>query len=442
MYKERLAKFKDADELRIILTGEAVYDPETKEVKVESKSGERQKTYNPISKIESYQSIDEISEEIIKLLKRKIELRKEEDYAILSGYIMSTYSVELFKSVPYLNINGEFESGKSELGELLSKLCYHGLYVVSPTVSFITRILSKEKITLVIDEFDSLPVKERNALLGVLNSGYKRGAPRGLTREVDVGEGKKERVGELQLCYGFKIIVGAGILKTSLKTRCIEIFTIKKTKHLDKSACADEIETIKGKLLSFRFDMISKNIETLDSFSKQFPPDHSGRLIDIYYPIYVSSPDHIKKIIKNKIDEHRKDDILKSQVNIENKILRCLYLHRDKKHITALDIAKRIADDKNINGKLLDDLKKEIIAKLRSLGFTLTNVTVSRITGIDYSLNRENLARKVKENSVDVKETLLVNCKKCQTKIYEDDNYKQSSEDYYCEDCKDKVYFP
>ncbi|RMF94487.1 MAG: hypothetical protein D6734_07620, partial [Candidatus Schekmanbacteria bacterium] len=98
-------------------------------------------------------------------------------YDVLVLFVLQSWLAELFNTVFYVVIAGQWGGGKTTLGELTINLCKHGYSVGNPSVALIGRILDRQKITLFIDELDSIQQKsgEDSDLYSIIRQGYRKG---------------------------------------------------------------------------------------------------------------------------------------------------------------------------------------------------------------------------------------------------------------------------
>jgi len=111
---------------------------------------------------------------LVDLIRTHIEI-SEPCVAFEATYILATYFFLAFSSFPRQHINGEPGSGKSKLQEIISGTAFNGLLRINPTLASLFRIIQVYRPTFCLDEMDTLSADDKRELLGLLNSGYKRG---------------------------------------------------------------------------------------------------------------------------------------------------------------------------------------------------------------------------------------------------------------------------
>lgn len=166
--------------------------------------------------------------QLIACLKRYLILPKENDYYIVSWWILHTYFLDLSPSTPRLAfISPEYGCGKSRALKLVSDLSFEGLMCNSATRSALMRYVERireesgKPPTLAIDEMDNI-FKEKSehgdALRVFLNGGYTDDAHWLITE----GEGKNMKEKKFRT-FAPIVIAGKGerSLPESVATRSI-----------------------------------------------------------------------------------------------------------------------------------------------------------------------------------------------------------------------------
>lgn len=115
--------------------------------------------------------------------KRFIAVANPADLELLALWVVHTFLSHELHSTPRLLIDSITPgSGKTTLLEHLNKLCRNGLLAASmSSAAVIPRILEKEQRTVLLDEIHRMLVEgrpEADAVLAVVNSGYRDGATR------------------------------------------------------------------------------------------------------------------------------------------------------------------------------------------------------------------------------------------------------------------------
>jgi hypothetical protein len=146
-----------------------------------------------------------------------LELPRPELSTLLAIFTVATYFHQDFLTLPRLAFSGERGSGKSKAETLIAALAWNGVLLVSPTVAVIFRMIATYRPTMVLDELEGLGKDDRQEILAVINSGYKRGA------HVPRVEGKEERRIEPFDVYGPMTLSAIRALPWVVEDRAIPI---------------------------------------------------------------------------------------------------------------------------------------------------------------------------------------------------------------------------
>jgi len=197
--------------------------------------------------LEKYESYESLWKEVSECVYQHLDLPKPNDHKILTAWIFATYLLEKWETVPFLQFLGAFETGKSHALELLAQLCFRGWLAVGVTEPNIFRPTEQFHPTLLLDETES--AIDRQTLIGLLNSSYRRGYY--VPRQEKQADGSFETV--FYDLFGFKAIAGTKDLPQTTKSRCITFKMTKATRkvkiRIDKKWC----EHLRNKLLLWRF---------------------------------------------------------------------------------------------------------------------------------------------------------------------------------------------
>lgn len=174
---------------------------------------------NPESlKKENYQNnLREAYNLIKKILKKYLDWT-EEQYTIVSLWIIGTYNYDDFPTFPYLFLNAMKSSGKSRALNIITSLSYEGIVLNSLTEATMFRT----KGTLGIDEFEGIERKGKESLRELLNSAYKKGCKIRRMKKIKTLIGEEQIVEEFEV---YRPIVMANIsgMESVLGDRCIPL---------------------------------------------------------------------------------------------------------------------------------------------------------------------------------------------------------------------------
>jgi len=117
---------------------------------------------------------DEMWKSVEKYFRTFLDL-PEPMYKALTLYVFQTYLQELMDSVFYISIMGAFGAAKTTILELLSLVSYRGM-MGSSSSAFIARMIDRQKITIHLDELDSVSNNDEDCeLFSIIRQGYRKG---------------------------------------------------------------------------------------------------------------------------------------------------------------------------------------------------------------------------------------------------------------------------
>lgn len=220
----------------------------------------------------------EIYQDIYEYLKDHLIL-KDDEYHLMTLWIMASYLVDDFNTAPYLLFIAPKSSGKTQALNVIHELGYRAYLTVSVTGAAIFRAEDIWHITPLIDESEfqlntDKPSESSQALYGLLNGGYKRG-----NNALRI-EGESRTPTSFDI-FGFKAIASTKVFLSTLESRSI---IINMTQGMPENILIDEDRSkiIRSKLLYFRFS-------TLKKLKIIIPKSNSGRLTELFIPLYTTA---------------------------------------------------------------------------------------------------------------------------------------------------------
>ena len=226
-------------------------------------------------------SISEIIEDLEMIIRSQIWLPHDDDYLILALVLVVTYVQNVFDAVPLVLATGEAGSGKSQLGEVMSKLGANGIILGETSAATITRTLDETRGFLVLDDVEKITkvMKGGNLqtddFLQILKVSYKQS-----TASRAVTDTKSMTVRNLNF-YGVKFMTNTSGIEDILGTRTISIQT---RKARTGSFRADELDLERLELLRAELHEWSMNTATeLHGHYKKHPT--TNRPLEITAPL-------------------------------------------------------------------------------------------------------------------------------------------------------------
>lgn len=111
---------------------------------------------------------------IKRYIKKYIFFKDESYYDLLTTWAMGTYVFTIFEYFPYINIQAEKNSGKSQFMKILAAICFNGKHYVSITGAVLFREADSLLRTMFLDEFEKASQQNQTDARDLLNSGFQR----------------------------------------------------------------------------------------------------------------------------------------------------------------------------------------------------------------------------------------------------------------------------
>jgi hypothetical protein len=151
---------------------------------------------------------------------RRYVALSEPQYVGVTLWTAHTHVIGATSTTPYLHLTSpEPECGKTRQLECLEALTPGPMYAASVTPAVLYRAIQQLSPTLLIDEADNV-MKDKDAkgdMFGVLNAGYRRGAP-----AYRMGGGNRDNLEKFET-FCPKAIAGLDALVATLASRCLRI---------------------------------------------------------------------------------------------------------------------------------------------------------------------------------------------------------------------------
>lgn len=226
----------------------------------------------------------QIYENIFKEVKEYLELEKEEDYHILTSWIIGTYFFLLFKAFPYLHIKGMKGSGKTTALDFMRLACFNGFKERSTMPSFRDNVDS-QRGTALIDQADKrFGTQSEDDMIDVMVDSYK--ASSGFISKMVPAKGKFVRTEYNAYCP--KAFASTKELHFDLRDRCIQIQFIRSSNNKNQIDSDNEkwleIRDSLYQLLIRNYVRIKPYINEVENIISQ-DTEIIGRMAELWKPI-------------------------------------------------------------------------------------------------------------------------------------------------------------
>lgn len=283
-----------------------------------------------------------------------VDLPDDRLYTVMASWILCTWIWEDIPVVPYLFFYGAKNSGKTRGLEILKELCYRGILGSTISTAAVYRTIEKHHPTLLLDETDSWTREKRQELIGILNSGYRKGM---YAIRCATGKNTDNEVRYFDV-FGFKALAGTEQLKDTLESRCIIFNMMTNRRSVNLFIDQEQASTLRTRLLFWRLihfqksdisdvsDVILGGLTNLTEYDvpASLKETKNGRLIELFLFLYKYT-DEIdrKELLEYAIEEGTKQSIL-DEISIEAEVLQILIdlsLEQQNKFITTSSITTR-----------------------------------------------------------------------------------------------------
>ena len=209
------------------------------------------------SGIEDYGTLNELVTELKDFIHKYCDISPFFE-TITAYYILLSQISDKFHTINYLRVLGDFGTGKTRYLDVAGNLCYKSLMTTGTTnAPGIFRFIEQWKGTLILDEAKTKYSDEDNDITEILNTGYEKGK---YIIRVDLNQ--QDTLGAFS-SFGTKILSTRQRFQSeALESRCITEI-MKDTNRKDIPITLnhdffDKINTLRNKLLKYRFDNYNK----------------------------------------------------------------------------------------------------------------------------------------------------------------------------------------
>jgi len=268
-------------------------------------------------------------------------------YDVVTGWIFASWLPEVWPSVPYLFFFGPVASGKTRGLEVLHRLSYRGILSSNISSAALFRACEEWHPTIILDETEIYSKNERYEVIGLLNSGYRKGQ-----YAIRVKNSEQGAVLEVFDVFGFKALAGTQGLAKTLESRSVLIRMIKNRRPVNLFINEESADSLRSQLLMWRMQILhfkhtdKKDLlktpecelcELCEAFLRDIPPlkVESGRIQELFQPLlavansgrenivkYAENMDKIRRFEeKASVEAELIEIILKSETTLEENVI-------------------------------------------------------------------------------------------------------------------------
>jgi hypothetical protein len=249
---------------------------------------------------------NELWNEIKAFIYEHLFLPDENLYDVLTAWVFASWIPEVWTVIPYIFFYGPVASGKTRGLEVLHRLSYRAIMSSNISSAALFRACEAWKPSLILDETEIYNKQEKNEIIGLLNSGYRRG-------QFAIRVKTTER-GEILECFdvfGFKALAGTEGLAKTLESRSIMIRMLKNRRKVKLHVNEEKANDLRAKLLSWRLRTLTSGelCEVCEGFMKRIGQlgFDSGRLEELFQCLLAVANDGRESILHyaEKMNEMR-----------------------------------------------------------------------------------------------------------------------------------------
>jgi hypothetical protein len=340
----------------------------------ETFTGEDGITYRPKSDLPIYYCGADILEEsrevdysfllndVIKFIKKYLELPKESGYLILGLWVFYSYLIEKFDTTPILYFYGVYETGKSRAGEVLKELGFRCEMITSPTEAVLFRGADYFKGSLIVDQVKIWGSEGNKDIATLIKARYKRGL---VVPRINLNKSGEDQI-EYFDTFGPMVICTDETMPQDIESRCI-IFQMRKNNNpgVEGSIDKDLAKSIRNKLIVFRANLAGKELKELEPVSRR-------RLNELLYPLYriltevaPERRDEFKLVIKEIEHKREGEEGFTLEADIVNEIVKYYNRTGEESFLTS-ELVNRLNEGKREKELFSDRL---ISLRIKRLGF-------------------------------------------------------------------------
>ncbi|MGQ9625194.1 MAG: hypothetical protein ACUVT9_07500 [Candidatus Bathycorpusculaceae bacterium] len=104
-----------------------------------------------------------------------LDFPHKHEFNMCQLFNLESWLVEMLHSIFYLGVKGEFGGGKTVTGETIVQTCRHGYFTGNVSPPFVARAIQDHKVTLMVDELDTMAGTKDSDLNSIFRQGYRRG---------------------------------------------------------------------------------------------------------------------------------------------------------------------------------------------------------------------------------------------------------------------------
>jgi hypothetical protein len=261
-----------------------------------------------VEKPVNYGNTSNLWQKVRQFIMEHFYVPNQETYDVLTAWVFASYVPEVWRVVPYLFFHGPVASGKTRGTEVLHSVCHRGLLSSNISSAALFRAVSEWHPVVFLDESEIYNSENKTDIIGLLNSGYRRGQVAIRVKHTDQGE-----LLECFDVFGFKVLAGTEGFRETLESRCIMIRTVKNRRKVRFFIDEKRAEELRAELLQWRFNFLESYAEPSEGSE---PPEGSSeglgdaRVQELFQCLIAISNDGRENILKfaRKVAKEKREE--------------------------------------------------------------------------------------------------------------------------------------
>lgn len=169
-----------------------------------------------------HRQLGQLLADIIAHLRRSVWLPYECDYTVLAVYAALSFIYQVFDAIPLLIVRGDKGTGKSELGDAISKVSCNATVIGQGSPAGVIRLMNEVRGLVVLDDLESVGKVFEDASFGDINQMLKLSYKKGTGRKAITDKNGRTTIFDF---YGPKVINNTRGVDPILGSRMLQIQT-------------------------------------------------------------------------------------------------------------------------------------------------------------------------------------------------------------------------
>ena len=328
---------------------------------IEDHKNRAKKAFEERRRRAEYKGPEDLYEKIHQFIYDHADLTNTIYYDILTSWILTTWRTDEMQECAYIQLRGPRSTGKTRTQMTLEQLCKNPLSSAVITAAAIFRKLNEGSFTFFLDEFDMTSKERLEVILGVLNSGYKKGRKAILCDKHD-----RNKVKEYD-CFGPKCIATIKGVQSAFDSRCIHLEMTRNIRPVKF-----QIDTQDAQAIHYQIQEWSGLAEPLEDCHKLLYDAgiKDGRLCELFNALIAVTPHNKRGPIIAHAKELYEDLLEEDQTSLYKEIYDAITVALNTSPEQDKISVQAVADQLNLTRQDKPISNRKIGALLSTIGLT------------------------------------------------------------------------